>query len=98
MHGFGPVAMERDEPVFHARWEGRTLGMVYLVVGTGWTTIDAFRHGIERTAPVDYLTLGYYGRWLGSLERILVERGVLATGEVDARGAGRATTPPSMPA
>jgi nitrile hydratase subunit beta len=98
MHGFGPVAVERDEPVFHARWEGRTLGMVYLVVGTGWATIDAFRHGIERTPPVDYLTLGYYGRWLASLERILVERGVLAAGDVEARSAGRAASdPPATP-
>ena len=78
MHGFGPVDVERDEPVFHARWEQRVLGMVYQVVGFGWVNLDAFRHGIERTGPVDYLTLGYYGRWLASLERILVERGVLA--------------------
>ena len=75
--------------------------MVYLMVGYGWTNIDTFRHGIERTPPVDYLTLGYYGRWRASLERILVERGVLAAGEVDARSqraaeraAGDTTVPP----
>jgi nitrile hydratase len=95
MHGFGRVEVERDEPVFHARWEGRVLGMVYLVVGYGWATIDAFRHGIERTDPVDYLTLGYYGRWRASVERLLVERGVLAPGEVDARSSGRANVPPA---
>ena len=49
MHGFGRVEVERDEPVFHARWEARVLGMVYQVVGYGWTNIDTFRHGIERT-------------------------------------------------
>ena len=27
MHGFGAVRPESDEPVFHARWEGRVLGM-----------------------------------------------------------------------
>ena len=99
MHGFGPVDAERDEPVFHARWEGRVLGMVYLVVGYGWANVDTFRHGIERTDVVDYLTLGYYGRWRASLERILVERGVLAPGEVDARVAGRPipAPPPATP-
>ncbi|MFI5312076.1 MAG: nitrile hydratase subunit beta [Gemmatimonadales bacterium] len=89
MHGFGRVDVEPDEPVFHARWEQRVLGMVFQVVGFGWTTIDAFRHGIERMDPVVYLTVGYYGRWLGALERVLVERGVLAPEDVDARSAGR---------
>ena len=28
MHGFGPVEPEDDEPVFHAPWEGRTLGLM----------------------------------------------------------------------
>ena len=99
MHGFGRVEVEPGEPVFHDRWEGRVLGMVYQVVGYGWANIDAFRHGIERTDPVDYLTLGYYGRWLASLERILVERRVLAAGDVDARVAGKAaaTLPPPTP-
>src|SRR5262249_5427150 len=46
---------------------------------------------------VDYLTLGYYGRWRASLERILVERGVLAPHEVDARVAGRTVPPPPAP-
>jgi nitrile hydratase len=95
MHGFGAVNVERDEPVFHGRWEGRVLGMVYQMVGMGWLNIDAFRHGIERTPPVDYLRLGYYGRWLASLERTLVERGVLAAGEVDARRDGRAAPAPA---
>jgi nitrile hydratase len=96
MHGFGPVEIERDEPVFHARWEQRVLGMAYQMVGFGWVNIDAFRHGIERIRPVEYLTLGYYGRWRASLERILVERGVLAAGEVDARCSGRTVAPPAV--
>lgn len=90
MHGFGPVVVERDEPVFHADWERRVLGMAYQVIGLGRSNIDAFRHGIERMNPVEYLTAGYYGRWLASIERILTEAGALGPGEVDARLAGRA--------
>ena len=41
--------------------------------------IDHFRHAIERIDPVAYLTHGYYGRWLGGLETIVVEAGVLDT-------------------
>ena len=97
MHGFGPVAVETDEPVFHAPWHRRVLGMVYQVVGFGWTNIDTFRHGIERIDPATYLTTGYYGRWLASLETVLAEAGVLAPGEVDARIDGRPAPPPSVP-
>ncbi|MGH7896058.1 MAG: nitrile hydratase subunit beta, partial [Candidatus Binatia bacterium] len=82
-------------PVFHARWEQRVLGMTYQVIGFGWATLDAFRHGIERMDPVAYLSAGYYGRWLASIERLLVERGVLAPGNVDARSAGRSVTSPA---
>ncbi len=99
MHGFGRVAVEANEPVFHAPWEGRVLAMVYQVVGLGWANLDAFRHGIERIDPVTYLRAGYYGRWLASLERLLVERGLLGGGDVDARLAGRAvaTEAPTAP-
>ncbi len=97
MHGFGPVVVEPDEPVFHGAWEGRVLGMVYQMVGFGWANIDAFRHAIERLNPVDYLTAGYYGRWLASLETLLVERGLLARGDVDARLCGEAIAPTARP-
>ena len=99
MHGFGPVVVERNEPVFHRAWHRRVLGMAYQVVGFGWANIDTFRHGIERMNPVAYLRDGYYGRWLSSLETVLQDAGVLARGEVDARVAGRpapaASAPPS---
>ena len=28
MHGFGPVPIEADEPLFHERWEGRVWRML----------------------------------------------------------------------
>lgn len=96
MHGFGRVTVEANESVFHAVWEKRALGMVYQVVGRGWVTLDAFRHGVERMDPVEYLTAGYYGRWLSSVERLLAERGVLAAGEVAARIDGRSIAPAKM--
>ena len=97
MHGFGPVVVEPNEPVFHAEWEKRVLGMVYMIVGFGWTNIDAFRHSIERIDPVSYLSVGYYGRWLASLERVTVEVGLLAPGDVDRRLAGQPVPAPENP-
>jgi len=78
--GFGPIAREAREPVFHARWEGRVLGLAYCAVGFGWINIDAFRHGIERMQPEHYLRASYYERWLASLERVLAEAGVREPG------------------
>ena len=88
MHGFGRVEVEADEPVFHARWEGRVLGMVYQFVGRGWTNVDAFRHAIERIDPVSYLSVGYYGRWLRALETLLDETGATSGATPPAAGGG----------
>ena len=96
MHGFGRVPVEPNEPLFHAPWESRVLGMVFQVVGAGWSNVDAFRHAIERLEPRTYLGAGYYGRWLRALETLLVEAGLLGRGELDGRLAGASA--PTAPA
>jgi nitrile hydratase len=97
MHGFGPVLVEADEPVFHARWEARVFGMSAMVMRRLLGNIDARRHGLERLDPVTYLANGYYGRWLARLERELVASGVLGRGELDARAAGGAAPAAPVP-
>jgi nitrile hydratase len=86
--GFGAVVYERNEPTFHESWEARVFGMVQggalMAAGVVHST-DQFRHAIERSRPGAYLTHGYYGRWLGGLENLLVESGVLATADVSTR-------------
>jgi len=81
LHGFGEVEVEKNEPVFHARWERRVFGIVQVAGGN----IDAGRHSIERLDPVTYLAHGYYGRWLGAIERRLLESGVVTREEIAAR-------------
>jgi nitrile hydratase subunit beta len=75
MHGFGPVPIESDEPVFHQAWEGRVWRMMG-VVGRN-TTIDRFRYTIEQMPPGKYLTSSYYERWLWAIERLAAEQGLL---------------------
>jgi nitrile hydratase beta subunit len=87
MHGFGPVVREKDEPVFHAPWEGRVYALMRTAMGQGVFNIDEMRHGIERMAPAEYLASTYYERWLASIERNLVEKGVLTPEEIEARAA-----------
>ena len=86
--GFGAVHREADEPTFHERWEAAVFAMLFAAVRAGATgNADRFRHAIERIDPRAYLGHGYYGRWLGGLETLLVEAGLLAPGELDARAA-----------
>lgn len=83
--GFGAVEREENEPVFHERWEAAVFACMLAARGAhAYRNIDQFRHAIERIDPRAYLTHGYYGRWLGGLETLLVESGVFTTEEVDA--------------
>jgi nitrile hydratase subunit beta len=85
MHGFGPIVREEHEPLFHAPWEGRVRAMAVLSMVHGYFNIDAFRFGIERMAPAEYLRAPYFERWLSTVERNLVEQGLLTADDVDAR-------------
>ena len=75
MHGFGPVPVEVDEPLFHARWEGRVWRMLATVMSN--TTIDRFRYTIEQMPPAEYLASSYYERWLWAIEHLAAEQGLL---------------------
>jgi nitrile hydratase subunit beta len=83
LHNFGAVDVEANEPVFHQRWEGRVFALTTML----GRNIDQGRHAIECLDPVTYLRNGYYGRWLAALERSLLELGVIARAELDARTA-----------
>ncbi|HZR82054.1 MAG TPA: nitrile hydratase subunit beta [Candidatus Binatia bacterium] len=85
--GFGPVVVERAEPVFHADWERRVFGMVLGRVAAGLAGTDAFRFAIERMDPRHYLAATYYERWMTALATMLVEAGRVSADEL-ARRAG----------
>jgi nitrile hydratase len=85
LHGFGAVEVEADEPVFHARWEGRVYAMTQQLDTRGVDSLDEHRHEIELMDTPSYLLDGYYGRWLFAMERILDRKGILTRAEVDLR-------------
>lgn len=86
MHGFGAIAREADEPVFHADWERRVFALDLLVEAfVEGANIDAFRHAIERLDPATYLTVSYYEKWAFALEALLVDAGVVTPDEIAAR-------------
>lgn len=84
--GFGAVHREENEPAFHERWEGFVFTLAQAMFAQGLVqNADQFRHAIERIDPVAYLTHGYYGRWLGGLETLLREGGVVDADALAAR-------------
>ena len=80
--GFGKVEPERDEPTFHAPWEGRVLALQRsLGYARAWS-IDAFRHAAEKLHPIVYLSASYYQRWALAMQHALVERGYVREDEL----------------
>ena len=51
MHGFGPVEIEPDEPVFHADWERRIFALNNAVGASEVWSLDAFRQARESIPP-----------------------------------------------
>ena len=92
-HGFGPVVIEKNEPVFHSRWEGRVYALTQVLDTTGIYNLDEHRHEIELMDSAAYLTDGYYGRWLFAMESILNRKNILRRAEVDARVSGSNAKP-----
>lgn len=85
MHGFGPVTIERDEPVFHETWERRVFAMLVAVRSAGHWNVDQSRFSREQMPPVEYLASSYYERWLHGFQRLLDEKGLVSRAEVAAR-------------
>jgi nitrile hydratase subunit beta len=82
MDGFGPVAPETNEPIFHAAWERRALGVVLANGAIGEWSIDQSRAKRETLPPVAYWTLSYYEIWLAGLAEMLKERGLVTLNEL----------------
>ena len=91
MDGFGKVEPEPNEPVFHARWEGRVLALQRAMGYAGAWNIDMSRAAQEGLPPTVYLTASYYQRWALAMEYNVLNRGLASADEL---AAGHASLPP----
>jgi nitrile hydratase len=82
MHGMGPIRYEKNEPVFHALWEGRVYAMNRALGAWHKWNLDAWRHDIELLPPSDYLRMSYYEKWLATLEKRVVKYGFVTEEEL----------------
>src|SRR5512140_647767 len=80
----GPVQPEPNEPVFHAEWERRAFAITMAMARPGGWNIDMSRFAREDRPPADDLSTSYYQIWLAGLERLMLERGLIAPDEIDA--------------
>lgn len=97
MHGFGPVAIEPDEPAFHTEWERRVFALTMAMGGWRRWNLDMSRDAREQMPPAEYLATGYYEHWLWGLERLLEREGFLARAELDKRVLEPAPQAPAVP-
>jgi len=82
--GFGPVQPEPDEPVFHAEWERRAFALTLAMAMPGGWNIDMSRFAREDRPHQDYLGKSYYQIWLAGLERLMLQRSLVSTDEIEA--------------
>ncbi len=84
MHGMGPIEREKNEPVFHAAWEGRIYALTRVMrTGGGRWNLDASRHAIEVLPPAEYLRMSYYERWLARMVTQLMSTGAATAAEIE---------------
>lgn len=84
-HGFGPVVVEDDEPVFHFDWERAVFGLQLACGGRGLYAGDEIRFRIEQMDPVHYLASSYYEHWLAGLEQTLIDKGIVDRATLERR-------------
>jgi nitrile hydratase beta subunit len=84
MDGFGKVEAEKNEPPFHAQWEGRVLAMQRAMGYAGAWHIDHSRFAQEKLPPLSYLGASYYQRWMMAMESNVTERGYATPEELKA--------------
>lgn len=87
---FGPINPERDEPIFHAEWEKKVLGLTIASNGLGHWSIDEGRLARESLSPQQYYGLSYYEIWYEGVTALLKRHGELTDAEL---AAGKALQP-----
>ena len=91
MQDMGPIKYEKNEPVFHAPWEGRVYAMSAAVTATGKLRLG-LRPPIENLPAGEYLRMSYYELWLTSLTERLVASELVTRTEIESGRAALGST------
>ena len=96
MQDMGPIHAGKNEPVFHAPWEGRSLALNLAAGAWRKWNIDAGRHQIELIPPADYLRMSYYEKWFAALIELVTGGGLVTRAEIES-GRPEAGSPKATP-
>lgn len=91
MQCYGSVKPEANEPIFHAEWEKKAMAMTVGMGFAGQWNLDVSRFARESLPPEFYLTKSYYQIWIGGLQNLMLERGMVTHEELQT---GQSQIPP----
>ena len=83
MQDMGPIKAEKNEPVFHAPWEGRLFALRRATGAWRKWNIDTTRYQVELVPPAEYLRLSYYARQFVAFLETLVQSGLVTGAEIE---------------
>jgi nitrile hydratase subunit beta len=83
MQDMGPIQHEKNEPVFHARWEARWFALRQAMGAWRKWNIDASRYQGSMIPPVEYLRLSYYERSMAATVELLIKSRLVTRVEID---------------
>ena len=78
----GPIDREEHDK---APWEKRVDALMVLLGQRRIVGVDELRRGIEDLGAGAYERYGYYERWIASMTNLLIEKGIIGAGELEAR-------------
>jgi nitrile hydratase beta subunit len=82
MMGFGPIAPEADEPMFHHEWERRAHAVTLAAGACGLWNLDIGRHARESLPPAVYLSKSYYDIWISAVQKLALRTGMVDEAEL----------------
>jgi nitrile hydratase accessory protein len=95
MQGVTALPRQNGEPVFEEIWQSRAFGIAVALYNQGKYPWENFRDGLaEQIKPEDCKFLEssgttpefhYYDHWVATLEKLLLERGLLSQQEIEQR-------------
>ena len=91
MEGISALPRKNGELVFTEPWESRAFGLAVAASEAGAYDWEEFRQGLIaeigawETAHTEDDGWSYYDRWLGSLEGLLGEKGIVTSAELHDR-------------
>ena len=88
VHDIGGLSKDPIDPSEHdyALWEKQIDALMVLLSGEKkLLRVDELRRGIESLDIDAYNELSYYERWIASISKILVEKGIFSSTELEGK-------------